>query len=115
MSYILGNKSNLKVNRYTPSVISTCLALPSNISIGCFSSSQGNDVKEDQFSDDSEWDDTIRSSDAIDDGNSTIVSSPKSKTAPDANLPQSTRASPPTSQLMKKFFPKLDTKEKVEQ
>ena len=78
-----------------------------------FSLFKGNEMKEDQFFDYSEWDDTICSSDGLGDGNSTIVESPKLKKPSDASQRQPGESSPPTSQLMKKFFPKLDAKEKV--
>ena len=70
-------------------------------------------MNEDQFLDHSEWDDTVHSSDALDDGDSTIVGSPKTKKVPDASQPRARDSSPPTSQLMKKFFPTLASKQKV--
>ena len=78
-----------------------------------FSFLKGLNTSEDQFLDHSEWDDTVHSSDALDDGDSTIVGSPRVKMVLDASLPQARSSSPPTSQLMKKFFPTLASKEKV--
>ena len=78
-----------------------------------FSFLKGLNMSEDQFLDHSEWDDTVHSSDALDDGDSTIVGSPTVKIVLDASLPQARNSSPPTSQLMKKFFPTLASKEKV--